>query len=226
MCKTLPQGDLRRTWCCPPHDKKMEYYGNNDWRDYQSSGYLSHHGVLGMKWGVRRYQPYPADYTGSGKEVGEAKKSSKMKMKAQVLPRAIKRNVSSYVSDVKNAKGAYRKAGAMLGNKGHERYERNLSSLYRDRENAAITGFHRAVMNKYANNHGYLADYYKDKQSMSVGKRTVNTFTLNKYMKTPYQRISGRTTTLGKEYAQIFLTLGTAGLVLDAKYAIDKKRGK
>lgn len=40
--------------------------------------YLAHHGVLGMKWGIRRYQPYPKGHAG-GKVIGDAAKVKQRK---------------------------------------------------------------------------------------------------------------------------------------------------
>ena len=42
---------------------------------WDESPYFAHHGIMGMHWGIRRYQPYPGDYNGDGRFVGKKKRT-------------------------------------------------------------------------------------------------------------------------------------------------------
>lgn len=65
--------------------------------DFTKENFLAHHGILGQKWGIRRFQPYPKGYHWDGKYTGKPTRDQKLSVKN--IKRAETANLEKFGKD-------------------------------------------------------------------------------------------------------------------------------
>lgn len=126
---------------------------------------LHHHGILGMHWGIRRFQPYPSDYNGDGKYTGNPvnrRNKSERRIKKRI-DRSVKitnkMSRSNYSEYIKNRIASHvRNDHELFGEKSKE-IKKNKARLDEDIRDINTTA--TIEMRKAIDNPNLKKDVYK-----------------------------------------------------------------
>lgn len=146
---------------------------------------LSHHGILGMKWYVRRFQKYPAGYTGDGKYVGPNGESRKGTLKEKIADKRFNKIKSVLDSGVKEAvtDGNKKLLNVLKPTMTAEEYKEKYAETVANGVKRAVKTGDTVGLKKYKND--MTPNEYKDARAVLKFNEAVNkmdTSAMNKQM--------------------------------------------
>lgn len=168
---------------------------------YYVSTELSHSGVKGMKWGVRKEQKYQAKSDKWARREAKAR-TSFGKNYASDMRIYYKYGVDQQRAE-NNSKNLKEKLRQRAGSEANERLSKMRAEQYSARASRAKSDKKRARLERMAYNNASMAKHYKNvsQHSNSTIKRTL--YDSTHVMKTPMKNVrNGKSTTYGREIAK------------------------
>lgn len=189
--------------------------------NYFYSPYLYHHGIKGQKWGVRRYQNPDGSLTGVGRNRYGTGLARRMGTRIGGIAR---RSVAPF-GYAKKAKGFGNKASALLF---HDKSKLLSEDRARDQEKLvqqSKTGLWKSIHDTRRNNNIYLSQYHQKMRNKSNGKKVLEyVVPIELLAKTPYERVSKRTTVRGEAFVSNMLQVGMVpSVAIDVGHQVTKK---
>ena len=139
--------------------------------------YLAHHGILGQKWGIRRFQPYPKNWKGvDGNYVGKRSKRKEKRIEKKMLKKIEKKAVKAESRKGHNVGAGLRRTFSSSSSKEVKKVAEsgNTSSV------AAFSKFMKKDQLNYAN---ARVKFESSIAKMSNRKRKKAIKSFNKYLK-------------------------------------------